>query len=121
MTFVKYFFTVFSIIPEIEPFQPACIQPIDLLISVFKSSKHIYAQVFSVDGTTILAQASTLDKSTEIVNGGNSEAAAKVGELIAERAIENGIKKVTFDRSGYKYHGRVKIFADTLRKNGMEF
>ena len=90
-------------------------------LAVFKSSKHIYAQVFSVDGTTILAQASTLDKSTEIVNGGNIEAAAKVGELIAERAIENGIKKVTFDRSGYKYHGRVKSLAEGARSKGLDF
>lgn len=90
-------------------------------LAVFKSSKHIYAQIFSVDGATILAQASTLDKDTGIVNGGNIEAATKVGELIAERAIESGIKKVTFDRSGYKYHGRVKSLAEGARSKGLEF
>ena len=90
-------------------------------LAVFKSSKHIYAQIFSVDGATILAQASTLDKDTGIVNAGNIEAATKVGELIAERAIESGIKKVTFDRSGYKYHGRVKSLAEGARSKGLEF
>ena len=92
-------------------------------LAVFKSSKHIYAQIFSIDGATILAQASTLDKDVGIVNGNGSniEAATKVGELIAERALESGIKKVTFDRSGYKYHGRVKSLAEGARSKGLEF
>ena len=90
-------------------------------LSVFRSAKHIYAQVFSVDGKQILAQASSLDKELKATNGGNVEAAEKVGELVAKRAIEQGIKKVTFDRSGYKYHGRVKSLADGARSQGLEF
>ena len=89
-------------------------------LAVFRSSKNIYAQVYSVDGSQILAQASSLDKELITSNGGNIEAAQKVGELVA-RAIEQGIKKVTFDRSGYKYHGRVKSLADGARSQGLEF
>ena len=87
-------------------------------LAIFRSAKHIYAQVFSVDGKQILAQASSLDKELKATNGGNVEAAEKVGELVAKRAIEQGIKKVTFDRSGYKYHGRVKSLADGARSQG---
>lgn len=90
-------------------------------LAIFRSAKHIYAQVFSVDGKQILAQASSLDKELKATNGGNAEAAEKVGELVAKRAIEQGIKKVTFDRSGYKYHGRVKSLADGARSQGLEF
>ena len=90
-------------------------------LAIFRSSKHIYAQVFSVDGSEILAQASSLDKEAELSGGGNVQAAEKVGELIAKRAIDKGIKKVTFDRSGYKYHGRVKSLADGARSKGLEF
>ena len=90
-------------------------------LAIFRSAKHIYAQVFSVDGKQILAQASSLDKDLKATNGGNLEAAEKVGELVAKRAIEQGIKKVTFDRSGYKYHGRVKSLADGARSQGLEF
>ena len=90
-------------------------------LAIFRSAKHIYAQVFSVDGKQILAQASSLDKELKATNGGNVEAAEKVGELVAKRAIEQGIKKVTFDRSGYKYHGRVKSLADGARSEGLEF
>ena len=90
-------------------------------LHIFRSSKHIYAQVFSVDGSEILAQASSLDKEAELSGGGNVQAAEKVGELIAKRAIDKGIKKVTFDRSGYKYHGRVKSLADGARSEGLEF
>ena len=90
-------------------------------LAIFRSAKHIYAQVFSVDGKQILAQASSLDKELKATNGGNVEAAEKVGELVAKRAIEQGIKKVTFDRSGYKYHGRVKSLADGARSQGLEF
>ena len=90
-------------------------------LAVFRSAKHIYAQVFSVDGKQILAQASSLDKELKATNGGNIEAAEKVGELVAKRAIEQGIKKVTFDRSGYKYHGRVKSLADGARSQGLDF
>ena len=90
-------------------------------LAIFRSAKHIYAQVFSVDGKQILAQASSLDKELKAINGGNVEAAEKVGELVAKRAIEQGIKKVTFDRSGYKYHGRVKSLADGARSKGLDF
>ena len=90
-------------------------------LAVFRSSKNIYAQVYSVDGSQILAQASSLDKELITSNGGNIEAAQKVGELVAKRAIDKGIKKVTFDRSGYKYHGRVKSLADGARSQGLEF
>ena len=90
-------------------------------LAIFRSSKHIYAQVFSVDGSEILVQASSLDKEAELSSGGNVQAAEKVGELIAKRAIDKGIKKVTFDRSGYKYHGRVKSLADGARSKGLEF
>ena len=90
-------------------------------LAIFRSAKHIYAQVFSVDGKQILAQASSLDKELKATNGGNVEAAEKVGELVAKSAIEQGIKKVTFDRSGYKYHGRVKSLADGARSQGLEF
>jgi len=90
-------------------------------LAIFRSSKHIYAQVFSVDGKQILAQASSLDKELKAFSGGNIEAAEKVGELVAKRAVEQGIKKVTFDRSGYKYHGRVKSLADGARAQGLEF
>ena len=90
-------------------------------LAIFRSAKHIYAQVFSVDGKQILAQASSLDKELKDSNGGNIQAAEKVGELVAKRAIEQGIKKVSFDRSGYKYHGRVKSLADGARSQGLEF
>ena len=70
-------------------------------LAIFRSAKHIYAQVFSVDGKQILAQASSLDKELKDTNRGNIEAAEKVGELVAKRAIEQGIKKVAFDRSGF--------------------
>ena len=90
-------------------------------LAIFRSAKHIYAQVFSVDGKQILAQASSLDQELKATKGGNVEAAEKVGELVAKRAIEQGIKKVTFDRSGYKYHGRVKSLADGARSQGLEF
>ena len=90
-------------------------------LAIFRSSKHIYAQVFSVDGKQILAQASSLDQELKAFSGGNIEAAEKVGELVAKRAVEQGIKKVTFDRSGYKYHGRVKSLADGARAHGLEF
>jgi large subunit ribosomal protein L18 len=90
-------------------------------LAIFRSAKNIYAQVFSVDGKQILAQASSLDKELKASNGGNVEAAEKVGELVAKRAIEQGIKKVTFDRSGYKFHGRVKSLAEGARSQGLEF
>lgn len=92
-------------------------------LNVFRSSKHIYAQVIDdTNGVTIVA-ASTLDKSISesIENGGSVEAARKVGELIAQRAKEKGIASVVFDRGGYLYHGRVQALADAAREVGLEF
>ena len=81
----------------------------------------IYAQVISADGAKVLAQASTLDTTLREGATGNSAAAAKVGGLIAERARTAGIERVAFDRSGYKYHGRVKALAEAAREGGLEF
>jgi large subunit ribosomal protein L18 len=92
-------------------------------LNVYRSSKHIYAQLIDdVKGVT-LAAASTLDKELrdQIENGGNVEAARKVGELIAKRAKAAGITKVVFDRGGYLYHGRVQALADAAREAGLEF
>ena len=90
-------------------------------LSVFRSSQHIYAQIFSPDGSEIIAQASTLDKELKLKSGSNSDAAKKVGTSIAEKGLSIGIKKVAFDRSGYKYHGRVKALAEAARTAGLEF
>ncbi|MFJ8259678.1 50S ribosomal protein L18 [Peribacillus asahii] len=90
-------------------------------LNVFRSNKHIYAQLIDdVKGVT-LASASTLDKEigTEVTS--NAEAAQKVGELIAKRAVEKGYTTVVFDRGGYLFHGRVKALADAARENGLEF
>ena len=91
-------------------------------LSVFRSSKHIYAQLIDdVQGVT-LASASTVDK--ELAgngNGGNVEAARKVGELIAKRAKEKGHENVVFDRGGYLYHGRIQALADAAREAGLQF
>ena len=90
-------------------------------LTVNRSPRHIYAQVLSADGANVLAQASTLDKSLRNGATGNVEAAAKVGALVAERAQAAGISRVAFDRSGYKFHGRVKALADAARAGGLEF
>ncbi|ALS24876.1 MULTISPECIES: 50S ribosomal protein L18 [Paenibacillus] len=92
-------------------------------LNIFRSSKHMYAQLIDdVKGVT-LASASTQDKELRegIRNGGNIEAATKVGALIAERAKKVGVDKVVFDRGGYLYHGRVKALADAAREAGLEF
>ncbi len=88
---------------------------------VHRTSKHMYAQVISPTGGEILAQASTLDASLRSGKTGNIEAATAVGALVAERAKAVGITKVAFDRSGFKYHGRVKALAEAARENGLEF
>ena len=90
-------------------------------LTVHRSGQHIYAQVFAPGGGTVLASASTLDKDLRGGSTGNVGAAAEVGKLIAERAKAAGVEKVAFDRSGYKYHGRVKALADAARENGLEF
>ncbi len=89
-------------------------------LSVFRSAKHIYAQLIDdVNGVT-LASASSMDKSFE-GTGSNVEGAKKVGEMIAKRAQEKNITTVVFDRGGYLYHGRVKELADSARENGLQF
>lgn len=92
-------------------------------LNIFRSSKHMYAQV--IDDTTgvTLVAASTQDQelNATIGNGGNVEAARKVGELIAKRAKEKGVSQVVFDRGGYLYHGRVQALADAAREAGLEF
>ena len=92
-------------------------------LSIHKTSQHIYAQVISADGTTTLASASTTQveiKST-LKNTGNISAAAEVGRFIAQKAIAAGVSEVAFDRSGFKYHGRVKALADAAREAGLKF
>ena len=95
----------------------------EVRLSVHRTLQHIYAQVIAPCGTKVLAQATSLDKEVRDAcsYGGNKSAAEAVGQLIAKRSIEAGVKKVAFDRSGYKYHGRVKALADAARAGGMEF
>ncbi|MCY1436052.1 50S ribosomal protein L18 [compost metagenome] len=81
----------------------------------------MYAQVISADGSKVLASASTLDAELRGAATGNVEAAKKVGLLVAERAKAAGVTQVAFDRSGFKYHGRVKALADAAREGGLEF
>ena len=90
-------------------------------LTVYRSARHIYAQVISGDGRRVLAQASTLDAALRSGTTGNADAARKVGALIADRAKGAGVTRVAFDRSGYKYHGRVKALADAAREGGLEF
>lgn len=90
-------------------------------LSVFRSGKHIYAQLIDdVKGHT-LASASSIDKGLGLSQTGNVEAAKAVGSAIAKRALEAGIKEVVFDRGGYIYHGRVKALAEAAREAGLEF
>ncbi len=90
-------------------------------LCVYRSSQHIYAQVIAADGGKVLASASTLDKELREGATGNIDAAKKVGQLVAERAKAAGVTQVAFDRSGFKYHGRVKALADAAREGGLEF
>ena len=92
-------------------------------LNVFRSSKHVYAQIIDDTKGVTLVSASTLDKELrdQIQNGGNVDAAQKVGALVAQRAKAKGIEKVVFDRGGYLYHGRVKALADAAREAGLEF
>jgi large subunit ribosomal protein L18 len=90
-------------------------------LSVHRTPRHIYAQVIAPEGDKVLASASTLDSSLRSGATGNADAAAAVGKLVAERAKAAGVEKVAFDRSGYKYHGRVKALADAARESGLEF
>lgn len=90
-------------------------------LSVHRTAQHIYAQIIAPEGDKVLASASTLEKSLREGGTSNAAAAASVGKLIAERAKAAGIAKVAFDRSGFKYHGRVKALADAAREGGLEF
>ena len=88
-------------------------------LTVYNSSKHFYAQIFDSSGSTVVASASTNEKDSGLKN--NVQAAEEIGKTIAERAMKNGVKNVVFDRSGYKYHGRVKALAESARAAGLEF
>ena len=90
-------------------------------LAVFRSNKHIYAQVIDDVAGRTLAAASTEDASLKDGNGSNIDAATKVGTLVAERAKAAGVEKVVFDRGGFRYHGRVAALADAARAGGLEF
>jgi large subunit ribosomal protein L18 len=90
-------------------------------LTIHRTPRHIYAQVIAGDGSKVLASASTLDKDLRSGKTGNADAAKAVGLLVAERAKAAGITQVAFDRSGFKYHGRVKALADAAREGGLEF
>jgi len=92
-------------------------------LSVHRTPRHIYAQITTFDGSVVLASSSTLENSlrSELANTGNITAAKCVGKSIAERALSAGITFVAFDRSGFKYHGRVKALADAAREAGLVF
>jgi len=89
-------------------------------LTVYRSSQHFYAQIFDSLGSKVMVSASTVEKDFNLKSN-NVEAVVEVGKKVAERAIESGIKKVVFDRSGYKYHGRIKALADAARDAGLEF
>lgn len=90
-------------------------------LSVHRTPRHIYAQIIAPEGNRVLVSASTLDKELRGSATGNVDAAAEVGKLVARRAIDAGIQRVAFDRSGYKYHGRIRALADAARETGLEF
>jgi large subunit ribosomal protein L18 len=92
-------------------------------LCVHRTPQHIYAQVISKDGASVLVCASSLDKQirAEVKSTGNVESAKLVGALVAKRALDAGIEKVAFDRSGFEYHGRVKALADAAREAGLQF
>lgn len=91
-------------------------------LSVHRTPRHIYAQLMTCDGSRVIASASTVEKEIKTsTTQGKAEQAALIGKLIAERGIKNGVKKVAFDRSGFQYHGRIKLLADSAREHGLEF
>ena len=90
-------------------------------LSVFRSSKNIYAQIIDDTKGVTVAAASSLEKDLKSKTGADKAAAAAIGKLIAERAIKAGVKDVVFDRGGYLYHGRVKALADAAREGGLNF
>jgi large subunit ribosomal protein L18 len=92
-------------------------------LTVHRSGRHIYAQIISAEGDSVIASASTLQKDikAELKSTSNKEAAAAIGKIVGERAVEAGVKDVAFDRSGFRYHGRVKELADAAREAGLKF
>lgn len=92
-------------------------------LCIYRTPRHIYAQVIAATGSEVVAAASTseADVKKSVKNTGNADAATAIGKLVAERAKAAGVEKVAFDRSGYKYHGRVKALADSARENGLVF
>jgi len=92
-------------------------------LTVNRSNTHIYAQVIDATGSKVIASASSADKTlrADVKNGGNVKAAALIGKTVAERALKAGVQAVAFDRSGYRYHGRVKALADAAREAGLKF
>jgi large subunit ribosomal protein L18 len=100
------------------------IQELSMLrLTVHKTPRHIYAQVFTSDGAKVIAAASSLEKDvrTQKLGNGKIGVANKVGALVATRAKAKGVTKIAFDRSGFKYHGRIKALADSAREHGLEF
>ena len=92
-------------------------------LAVHRTNSHIYAQIISADGGKVLASASSMDKDLrgQLANGGNVDAAVVVGKHLAQKAKGLGIEKVAFDRSGFRFHGRVKALAEAAREGGLEF
>ena len=90
-------------------------------LNVFRSNNNIFAQIIDDQTKATIVSASSIDKELKLANGGNVEAASKVGELLAKRAKKAKIDKVKFDRGGYLYHGRVKALAEAVRQKGLEF
>jgi large subunit ribosomal protein L18 len=90
-------------------------------LCVNRTPRHIYAQIITGDGNSVVASASTLEKDLRSGSTGNIDAASVVGKLVAERAVAAGVTSVAFDRNGFKYHGRVKALADAAREAGLEF
>lgn len=90
-----------------------------ITLCIHRTAKHIYAQIISVDGANTLVSVSSV--SAKLTNGSNIDAAIKIGELIAKESKAKDIVKVAFDRSGFKFHGRVKALADSARKHGLDF
>ena len=92
-------------------------------LCVHRTPRHIYAQVIAPNGSEVIASASTVEADVrgDLKSTGNIEAAAAVGRLLADRATANGVSDVAFDRSGFRYHGRVKALADAARENGLQF
>ena len=90
-------------------------------LCVQRTPRHIYAQITSASGDKVLVSASTVESALRDGKTGNKEAASKVGQLIAQRAVSAGIETVSFDRGGFKFHGRVKALADSARESGLKF